>query len=223
MWQVMKRLSLTCSVHRHGITSVPMQITSGLTAPGHTLSGSAGSIEVGRKSKGLWRYSTGFAWFSPGLELNDIGYLQVTDIIRQTNNISYFVNKPVSIFRTYSIGFNQGNHWDFGGRYLVSDFELETRFEFLNKWVLSIHPGYQPQSLDTRLLRGGEAMLKPSSWRVYASANTDYAKMIYFGIDVDFSQSSEGSARDFGINPGLVFRPVNTLRLAGRLVVFTPL
>ena len=182
-----------------------------------SLSGSAGSIEVGRKSKGLWRYSTGFAWFSPGLELNDIGYLQVTDMIRQTNNISYFVNKPVSIFRTYSIGFNQGNHWDFGGRYLVSDFELETRFEFLNKWVLSIHPGYQPQSLDTRLLRGGEAMLKPSSWRVYASANTDYAKMIYFGIDVDFSQSSEGSARDFGINPGLVFRPVNTLRLQAGL------
>jgi hypothetical protein len=181
------------------------------------IGGSAGSIRIGRKSKGLWRYSTGIGWFSPGLELNDIGYMQMTDIIRQTNEISYFVNKPVSVFRTYSISFEQGNHWDFGGRYLVSDFEIETRFEFLNKYVIAFHPGYQSQRLDTRLLRGGEAMLTPPAWRVYASANTDYAKMIYFGIDAYFSKSAEGSAQDFEISPGLVFRPVNTLRLVAGL------
>jgi hypothetical protein len=178
-----------------------------------SLAGSAGSIHIGRKSKGLWRYSAGIGWFSPGLELNDIGYIQVTDIIRQTNDLSYFVNKPVSIFRTYSVGLNQGNHWDFGGRYLVSDFELETRFEFLNKWAISVHPGYQSQSLDTRLLRGGEAIRIPSAWRVYASANTDYAKAIYFGIDGSFSKSTEESASDFEINPGIIVRPVNTLKL----------
>jgi hypothetical protein len=181
------------------------------------LAGSAGSIKIGRKSKGLWRYSTGIGWFSPGLELNDIGYMQTTDIIRQTNQVSYFVNKPVSVFRTYSIEFDQGNHWDFGGRYLVSDFELETRFEFRKKWVIAVHPGFQPQSLDTRLLRGGEAMLIPPSWRVYASANTDYAKMIYFGLDGSFRQSTEKSSRDFDISPGIIFRPVNTLKLVAGL------
>ena len=181
------------------------------------LAGSAGSIKIGRKSKGLWRYSTGIGWFSPGLELNDIGYMQTTDIIRQTNQVSYFVNKPVSVFRTYSVGFDQGNHWDFGGRYLVSDFELETRFEFRKKWVIAVHPGFQTQSLDTRLLRGGEAMLIPPSWRVYVSANTDYAKMIYFGLDGSFQQSTEKSSRDFDISPGIIFRPVNTLKLVAGL------
>ena len=181
------------------------------------LAGSAGSIKIGRKSKGLWRYSTGIGWFSPGLELNDIGYMQTTDIIRQTNQVSYFVNKPVSVFRTYSVGFDQGNHWDFGGRYLVSDFELETRFEFRKKWVIAVHPGFQTQSLDTRLLRGGEAMLIPPAWRVYVSANTDYAKMIYFGLDGSFQQSTEKSSRDFDISPGIIFRPVNTLKLVAGL------
>jgi hypothetical protein len=178
-----------------------------------SLSGSAGSIRIGRKSQGLWRYSTGIGWFSPGLELNDLGYMQVTDIIRQTNEISYFVNKPVSIFRTYSIGFNQGNHWDFGGRYLVSDFELETRFEFLNKWAVAVHPGYQTQNLDTRLLRGGEAMLLPPAWRIYASINTDNAKRVYFGVDGSFSNSIIESASDIDVNPGMIFCPLNTLRL----------
>jgi hypothetical protein len=177
------------------------------------LAGSAGSIHIGRKSQGLWRYSTGFGWFSPGLELNDIGYMQATDIIRQTNEISYFVNKPVSIFRTYSIALNEGNHWDFGGRYLISDIELETKFEFLNKWGIQVHPGFQPKNLDTRLLRGGEGIVMPATWRVYSAFNTDYAKKLYFQLEFSTNQSNFGSSRQYEIRPVVTYRPFNTLRL----------
>jgi hypothetical protein len=178
------------------------------------LAGSAGSIHIGRKSQGLWRYSTGIGWFSPGLELNDIGYMQMTDIIRQTNAISYFVNKPVSVFRTYSIAFEQGNHWDFGGRYLVSDFELATRFEFLNKWVIEAHPGYQPQRLDTRLLRGGEALLLPATWRIYSHFNTDYSKKLQFALDFFTDKSNHESTHSYEISPAFVYRPFNTISLS---------
>jgi hypothetical protein len=177
------------------------------------LTGSAGSINIGRKSIGLWRYSTGIAWFSPGLELNDIGYMQVTDIIRQTNKVSHFVNKPVSVFRTYSVSFNQGNHWDFGGNYLVSDFEIESRFEFLNRWAVEAHPGYQSQSLDTRLLRGGEGMLTPGAWRIFSFFNTDYSKTIYFEMTSYYSQSNQKTSYEYEISPSFVLRPINTLKL----------
>ena len=177
------------------------------------LAGTAGSIRIGRKSKGLWRYYTGISWFSPGLEVNDIGFMQMADFIHQTNAVSYFVNKPVSIFRTYSIGLHECNHWDFGGRYLASDVELETRFEFLNQWAIELHPGYQTRHLDTRLLRGGEAILTPPVWRIYSAVNTDNAKMLFAGIEVYYSQSTIEYARDFEISPEIIFRPVNTLRL----------
>ncbi len=178
------------------------------------LAGSAGSINIGRKSKGLWRYSTGISWFSPGLEVNDIGYLQMADFFHQTNSVSYFVNKPVSVFRTYSIGLFECNHWDFGGRYLASNAELETRFEFLNKWAIELHPGYQTRHLDTRLLRGGEAIMTPSVWRIYSSAHTDNAKMLFAGIEVAYNQSAVKYYRYFEISPEIVFRPFNTLKLA---------
>jgi hypothetical protein len=138
----------------------------------------------------------------------------MADFIHQTNAVSYFVNKPVSIFRTYSIGLHECNHWDFGGRYLESDVELETRFEFLNQWAIELHPGYQTRHLDTRLLRGGEAILTPPVWRIYSAVNTDNAKMLFAGIEAYFSQSTIEYARDFEISPEIIFRPVNTLRLA---------
>jgi len=57
---------------------------------------------------------------SPGLELNDLGYMQTTDLINQDNNISYFVNQPVSIFRTYTISLEEYNQFNCHGDYLFS-------------------------------------------------------------------------------------------------------
>jgi hypothetical protein len=45
------------------------------------LNGFGGKIKVGKGSKGLWRYSTGATFLSPGLELNDLGYMQTADEI----------------------------------------------------------------------------------------------------------------------------------------------
>jgi len=178
-----------------------------------TLTGSGGSISVGRKSQGLWRYSTGISWFSPGLELNDLGYMQVTDIIRQKNEISYFVNKPVSIFRTYSVSLEEGNHWDFGGNHLLSEVEIEGKFEFLNKWAFELHPGYQTRYLDTRLLRGGEALITPGVLSLYSYFRTDNSKKIYLELSQSWEQSVNHSYHEYELSPVLVLRPLNPLKL----------
>ena len=45
------------------------------------LGGYGGRFKIG-KGSGLWRYNTGVRWLSPGLELNDLGYMQITDEIK---------------------------------------------------------------------------------------------------------------------------------------------
>ncbi|MCX5719390.1 MAG: DUF5916 domain-containing protein, partial [Nitrospirae bacterium] len=84
------------------------------------LSGFGGKLMIGKGSKGFWRYSAGATWLSPGLELNDLGYMNTADAINQENQISYFVNQPVSIFRNYRIVLEQFNTWNFNGTYLGS-------------------------------------------------------------------------------------------------------
>ncbi len=102
------------------------------------LSGYGGKIKIGKGSKGLWKYSTEMGWRSPGLDFNDIGYLQTADLIRQKNMVSYFINKPALIFRTYTLGAEQGNNWDFNGQYrLFSDHPGScSRIQ-----TVSFHPG----------------------------------------------------------------------------------
>lgn len=178
------------------------------------LSGSGGSIKIGKGSKGLWRYSTELAWRSPGFDLNDMGYMQMADVIKQKNSVYYFVNKPVSIFRTYNVSLSETNNWDFGLRYLSSGINLNSYFEFLNKWGLSASASYTPQSLDTRILRGGDAMLVPSASYQSVYVRTDPSKKLFFGFNSEWSASGNNSAKYYSVQPGVRYTPINTIKLS---------
>lgn len=178
----------------------------------NSISGHGGSIRVGKGSKGLWRYSTEAIWRSPGFDLNDMGFMQIADVIKQRNSVYYFVNKPVSIFRTYNVSVSESNNWDFSKRYLSSNVNLGTYFEFTNKWALSASASYTTESLDTRILRGGEAMLLPSAWYESLYMRTDPSKKLFFELNTELSTAGSGSARYYSIKPGLKFTPVNSLR-----------
>jgi hypothetical protein len=178
------------------------------------LSGYGGRIRMGKGSVGLWRYSTGIHWRSPGLDLNDMGFMQTTDIIEQENAISYFVNQPVSIFRTYSIGIEQFNNWDFGMNHVSSGGASSIYLEFLNKWAISTSVNFTSQALDTRILRGGYAMLVPAVWSHSFYVRTDPSEKIYFDISTNVSLSENQSTRKFSIQPGISVMPMNTLKIS---------
>jgi hypothetical protein len=183
----------------------------------NALSGSGGSIKIGKGSKGLWRYSTEFTWRSPGFDLNDLGYMQIADIIKQKNSVYYFVNKPVSIFRTYNVSLSETNNWDFGLRFLSSTVNLSTYLEFLNKWGLNASASYAPQSLDVRILRGGSAMLVPSVSYENVYARTDPSKKLFFEFSSELSSSGSNSAHYYSVQPGIRYTPMNTVKLSASL------
>lgn len=84
------------------------------------LSGYEGKLKIGKGSKGLWRYSAGLSWLSPGLKLNDLGYMNYSDEIRQENIVSYLITGSVSIFNSFGIKLEQFNTWNFKGTWLGS-------------------------------------------------------------------------------------------------------
>ena len=178
------------------------------------LSGYGGDVKIGKGSKGLWRYSTELIWRSPGLDLNDMGFMQMADIIKQKNSVYCFVNKQVSLFRTYNFTLSETNNWDFALRYLSSNANLSAYFEFLNKWAVSTSANYTTQALDTRILRGGSAMLLPSTWYQSLYARTDPSAKICFELNTELSSSGSGSARYYSVQPSLKYTPINTLKLS---------
>ncbi|HLP05986.1 MAG TPA: DUF5916 domain-containing protein [Paludibacter sp.] len=181
------------------------------------LSGYGGNIKIGKGSKGLLRYSTELAWRSTGLDLNDMGYMQLSDVIKQKNNAFYFVNKPVSIFRTYNVSLSETNNWDFGLRYLSSNAGLNTYLEFLNKWAMSVSASYTTPSLDTRILRGGSAMTVPSLWSKSLYFRTDPSKRFAFELNSELTNSGNGNARYYSVQPAIRYTPFSVLRLSANI------
>ncbi len=179
-----------------------------------SLSGYGGKIKIGRGSKGLWKYSSEVSWRSTGLDLNDLGYLQTADLIRQKNMISYFINKPALVFRTYSIALEQKNNWDFSGHYSSSDATLNIAADFKNKWGVNSILKYKGQTLDNYILRGGSAMLVPANWSETFLIRSDQSKKVTANLSATTSFSAENSFNFYEYIAGLTFRPVNTLLIS---------
>jgi hypothetical protein len=153
----------------------------------NSLSGYGGSVEIGKGANGKWRYSADLNWRSPGLELNDVGYLQISDIINQGLSLAYVENEPKGIFRSYHISTGIGNNWNFGGQFINTRYSLSLGSSFANKWRFNGSVMHQGNSLDTRLLRGGPAILLKGFWHNRYSFRQMYLKSWLLGLDITFT------------------------------------
>jgi hypothetical protein len=177
------------------------------------LSGFGGKLKIGKGSKGFWRYSTGATLLSPGLELNDLGYMRSADIVRQENDILYLINQPVSVFHSYNISLEQFNSWNFNGTFLGSGGHLSFSSEFKNNWSSGINLIFHSRAFDTQILRGGPDMIVPNSITTFGHFKTDPSKKIIFEFAYDYETKGNNAGESYQINPGLSIRPVNALKI----------
>jgi hypothetical protein len=179
-----------------------------------SLEGWGGSVKIGKGSKGLWRYSAGLRWRSPGLEVNDFGFMQQVDVIAQSLSVSYFVNQPEGGFRTWSVKVTQENDWNFGLEHLWSSLNAGVQLEFLNQWGLGLQGAYITPALDTRILRGGPAMRVPDAWLGTLTAHTDQGANVIGELSVSLTRSGHGSGGSWSLQPGVTVNPHQAVRLS---------
>jgi len=179
-----------------------------------SLSGYGGKLKIGKGSKGFWRYATGISWLSPGLELNDIGFMTTVDQIDQSNVVSYFVNQPVSIFRTYTVQLEEINSWNFNSTFLGSLAHLSFSSTFRNQWNLAANLLYHTTGYDTRLLRGGYDMLMPAGFMATGILGTDPSKRVIAGMSYGYKTMGNNSGITSTFIPTLSIRPFMSLKLS---------
>lgn len=177
------------------------------------LGGYGGKIKIGKGSKGFWRYSTGVTWLSPGIELNDLGYMNTADEINNENEIGYFVTNPVSVFRNYRINLEQFNTWNFEGRFLGLGSHLAFNSELRNQWSLNLNLIYHSEAIDTKVLRGGYDMMMPYSIYTFGSLRSDYSKKISAGVEYRYEYGGNNSMGRYQFSPGITIRPLRSLKI----------
>jgi len=190
-----------------------LAVDSSLTS----MSGTGAELEIGKAGNGRLRYNFGLSYASPKLEINDIGYMTFTDILRQGLTLEYVITEPFSVFRTFSAGIHQYNSFNTGGYYASSMLAGRISTLFENQWHAFGFSFRRFEGLSTRSLRGGPAMLLPWQWSNGLSMRTDRSKNITFMFNMRAGITGDGISKDFSYNPGLTFRLGNSIQLTGEM------
>ena len=177
-----------------------------------SLSGMGAKLQVG-KIGGNWNYLFMSIIKTPGLELNDMGYMQLSDNILNVLWTGYNFTEPFSIFRSLRLNTNVNMSNDFGGQITGIGYEYNANANFKNFWDAGIGGGFGFHQVSNRMLRGGPSMRLPNEGRFNYRLTTDDRKAFSAGF---FGHHNWGDEHYYRRNSYTVFmtiRPMNTLSI----------
>jgi hypothetical protein len=178
-----------------------------------SLSGHGGSARFGRSDTSRLRLTDHFRWYSPGLDLNEIGYLRQADLIANQVFLGWSETTPKGIFRSYSVQLAREDQWDFGGLETRSATGFEASGQFKNKWQVESQFAYE-DVVDTRMLRGGPALRWHDFIEMDLEAQTDSSRRFWTSIEGEHSRARDDDSRASSLGGRLNLRLSNRLSLS---------
>lgn len=178
-----------------------------------SLTGTGGTLVFGKKS-GKLVYEVGYNWLSPGLELNDIGFLSQANQMTQWTWTQYRVLNPVGIFRNMRYNFIQYLQWDFDGKNVSEGYNANANLSFKNFWFFGNGLEYEPRFTSNADLRGGPAIRYPGTINYWLEVDTDDRKKLSGYVFQQWLWGFEGHRYSRSAQIGLVYRPVNALSIS---------
>jgi hypothetical protein len=187
----------------------------GVDADATSLGGHGGSLRVSDSGKGRLRLSDQFHWYSPGLDLNDIGYLRQADLMTNEAALGWAEPSPRGPFRSYALELFRADEWDFGGQKTRAVSSLETSATLRNKWSLQGDLVFE-QVVDTRALRGGPALRWHDFFEVDLGLGSDASRRVSWRAEGEHAWSVDDDSRSTGLLGQLRLRLSNQLSLTGQ-------
>jgi hypothetical protein len=171
-----------------------------------SLSGHGGSFDIGKQGGGRLVYSAGVTWRSPGLELNDMGYLRSGDRLLQYFWAGYRFYKPFAFFRSLNLNVNQWTGWNFAGERVFAGGNINAWAQFKNYWSASVGVNRQFNGLSDGTLRGGPALRVPGGWNIWSSLQTDMRKKTRLSLQYSmFDRSNgDGASRNLSVRLNMI-------------------
>jgi hypothetical protein len=187
----------------------------GIDANATSLGGHGGSLHVSDSGKRRLRLSDKFYWYSPGLDLNDVGYLRQADLQANEAVVGWSEPSPKGPFRSYSLHLFRGDEWDFGGLKTRTVSAFEASGAFRNKWSLDAELSFE-QAVDTRALRGGPALRSHDFFEASAGVASDASRHASFSASAAHAWSVDDDSRSTQLAGRLSLRLSNRLSLGGQ-------
>ncbi len=181
------------------------------------LNGWGGEFSVGKRS-GKFRLNGELEWRSPGVELNDLGYLRQADYIDQNLDAEFRVNKPRGMLLSYRLRLRQGHVWSYGGENLQDDLYFYSSFRFKNYWKLDLAAKRIFKNIDTRELRGGPSLRKDPENKFDVGISTNTQRNFILGLTGSFVNSDDEISKSNSYSFMVYWRVSNRFMLSSQSV-----
>ena len=176
-----------------------------------SLSGYTLGLRGGKRSGRHWLWGGGFAFESPGFELNDAGILSQADDFEAWNHVIYREQTPGKLFRRYEIQLSQNSFWNYSAvkapsndpSHMLTFAELNLDVTFRNFWSAHYYLGYDWPGLSDNLTRGGPLAGTPQGIFTEISASNNFTSRTSLSAFVFYFSNDIGSwEQTFGFSVG---------------------
>jgi hypothetical protein len=174
-----------------------------------SLDGWQGRLALNKQS-GAWKMNSAMGYSSPGYDVNDLGFMNRTDMINSSVVTGYRWLEPTSLFRSRSLYLATYWAWDTGGTLNGGGYGAWWFAEFGNYWNMDGHVFFNPEVHDTRTTRGGPLMRSSPNREIDFTVSTDYRKKWVGSLGVFASGTSAGE-RTVSSSLSVEFKPTSSV------------
>jgi hypothetical protein len=185
-----------------------------------SLTGMGGTIRFGKtggrsgRLGQVFKFETGITLRSPGLELNDIGFMLTSNEINHFTWMGLHFQKAFSIFRTARLNYNHWSRWDYSGRLIFQGFNVNSHATFKNNWQSGTGLTWAAFGISNNALRGTSAIRRLPGLGHNVYITTDNRKKVYANLTTSnfFGFNNLMKTNDAGLT--LYFQPLDALKFS---------
>lgn len=177
-----------------------------------SLSGWNGRVMLNKQS-GRWRPNLQIQAYSPGFEINDLGFQTRTDGITSHAVMHYLNVDKTKRTREISTWAGKYQNWNFDRDLTANGFMANGFVEWTSYWYNFAWGGTNAQVYDDRRTRGGPAVLRPASHWIGGGGGSDSRKKVWFETEGEYWKNDDGSNSQY-LRLNARYRPTSALLLS---------
>ncbi|MHC4560563.1 MAG: DUF5916 domain-containing protein [Planctomycetota bacterium] len=150
---------------------------------------------------------------SPGFDVNDLGFMNRSNMIDTFAAIHGEINKPWLVARRSMFWLCAFSNWNYDGVNLRKSVLFFKGIELTNNGWFEAMVSRNFAALDDMGTRGGPLMIKPASISYWTDLWTDGRRPVSVGYHIEGARSDNGTASSHGFHFGIGIRPASNIQV----------
>jgi Domain of unknown function (DUF5916)/Carbohydrate family 9 binding domain-like len=179
-----------------------------------SLNGYAASLALAKIGGSKVRFNSNVSVKSPGLDLNDLGFMQRADVRSESNWIQFRRDTPTKHVRNFRWNLNQWGSWNYGGDRMDLGGNVNAHWQFTNNWRTGTGLTVLARPFDDRATRGGPGAYGNPRLVYWQYVQGDDRKPISVGNFFNLGGDQYGT-HWLGLEPTITYRAASFLTVSG--------